>query len=90
MLRLCPRGQDNNDLFNCLYFNKLLNVLWVVLTEADMQDRQALGTRADTLASHHQMLAYDAGTAALAAVSLEEPEDEPVVAVVKPSDGKWQ
>jgi hypothetical protein len=23
MLRLCPRGQDNNDLFNYLYLNKL-------------------------------------------------------------------
>jgi hypothetical protein len=27
-----------------------------------MQDRQAMGTRADTLAAHHQRLAHDAGT----------------------------
>jgi hypothetical protein len=36
MLRLCPRGQDNNDLFNYLFLNKLPRELQVLLTEADM------------------------------------------------------
>ncbi len=84
MLRLCPRGHVNNDLFNYLYLNKLPRELRFILTEADRQ------TSADTLAVHRQRLSHDAGTAALAAVSLEEPEDELVVAAVKPSDGKGQ
>jgi hypothetical protein len=89
MLRLCPRCQDNNDLFNYLYLNKLQRELRAILTKADRQDRQALGTRADTLAYHLQRMAHDAGTA-VAAFSLEEPEDEPVVAAVKPGGGNGQ
>ena len=41
MLRLCPRCQDNNDLFNYLYLNKLQRELRAILTKADRQDRQA-------------------------------------------------
>jgi hypothetical protein len=52
-----------------------------------MQDKQALGTRVDFFAAHHQRLAHDVG-AAVAAISLEEPEDKPVVAAVRPSGGK--
>jgi hypothetical protein len=49
-----------------------------------MQDKQALGARADSLAAHHaphQKLAHDAD-AAVAAVSLDDPEVKPVVAAV--------
>ncbi len=76
-------------MFNYLYLNKLQRELRVLLTKADIQDRQPLRTRADTLAYHLQRMAHDAGTA-VAAFSLKEPEDEPVVAAVKPSGGKGQ
>jgi hypothetical protein len=46
-----------------------------------MQDKQALGARADSLATHHQKLAHEAD-AAVAAVSLDDPEDKLVVAAV--------
>jgi hypothetical protein len=46
-----------------------------------MQDKQALGARRDSFAAHHQKLAHDAA-AAVAAVSLDDPEDKPVVAAV--------
>jgi hypothetical protein len=32
MLRLCPRGQDHNDLINYLFLNKLPRKLWVLLS----------------------------------------------------------
>ncbi len=38
MLRLCPRGQENNTFFNCLFFNKLPRELRILLSEADMAD----------------------------------------------------
>jgi hypothetical protein len=52
-----------------------------------MENKQALGARADSFTTHHQRLAHDA-SAAVAALSLERPEDKPVVAAVKPSSGK--
>jgi hypothetical protein len=41
MLRLCPRGQGNNDLFNYLYLNKLPRELQVLLSEVSMEDKQS-------------------------------------------------
>jgi hypothetical protein len=35
MLRLCPRGQENNAFFNCLNLNKLPRELRILLSEAD-------------------------------------------------------
>jgi hypothetical protein len=47
MLGLCPRGQENNAFFNCLFLNKLPTELRILLSEAEMADKQALGARAD-------------------------------------------
>jgi hypothetical protein len=55
VLRLCPRGQENNAFFNCLFLNKLPRELRILLSEADMADKQALGARADLFATHRPM-----------------------------------
>jgi hypothetical protein len=44
MLRCCPKGQENNVFLNCLFLNKLYRELRILLSEADMVDKQALGT----------------------------------------------
>jgi hypothetical protein len=49
MLRLCPRGQENN----CLLLNKPPRELRILLSEAEMVDKQALGARADLFAAHN-------------------------------------
>jgi hypothetical protein len=41
MLRLCPMGQENNAFYNCLFINKLPRELRILLSEADMADKQA-------------------------------------------------
>jgi hypothetical protein len=41
LLRLCPRGQENNAFFNCLFLNKLPRELRILLSEAEMADKQA-------------------------------------------------
>jgi len=90
MLLLCPRGQENNAFFNCLFLNKLPRELHILLSEADMADKQALGARADLFAAHNHKQAHDV-VAAVAAVSLLEPEgEETTVATVSPgaSSGK--
>ncbi len=53
MLRLCPGGQENNPFFNCLFLYKLPRELRILLSEAEMADKQALGTRADLFAAHN-------------------------------------
>jgi hypothetical protein len=68
MLRLCPRGQENNAFFNCLFLNKLPRELHILLSEADLADKQALGARADLFAAHNSKQAHDV-VAAVAAVS---------------------
>jgi hypothetical protein len=35
MIRLCPRGQENNNMFNYLFLNKLPRELRVPLSGAD-------------------------------------------------------
>jgi hypothetical protein len=50
MLRLCPRGQENNAFFNCLFLNKLPRELRILLSEAETGDKQALGARANLFA----------------------------------------
>ena len=71
MLRLCPRGQENNAFFNCLFLNKLPRELRILLSEADMADKQALGARADLFAAHNSKQAHDV-VAAVAAISLSD------------------
>ena len=84
MLRLCPRGQENNAFFNCLFLNKLPRELRILLSEADMADKQALGARADLFAAHNSKQAQDV-VAAVAAVSLSDHEgEETTVAAVRP------
>ncbi len=75
MLRLCSRGQENNAFFNCLFLNKLPRELRILLSEADMADKQALGARADLFAAHNSKQAHDV-VAAVAAVSSPEQEGE--------------
>jgi hypothetical protein len=41
MLCLCPRGQENNSFFNCMFLNKLPRELHILLSEADMVDKLA-------------------------------------------------
>jgi hypothetical protein len=36
-ISLCPRGQENNDLFNYQFLNKLTREHRVLISEADMQ-----------------------------------------------------
>ncbi len=59
MLRLCHRGQENNAFFNCLFLNKLPRELRILLSEAEMADKQALGARADLFAAHNSKQAND-------------------------------
>jgi hypothetical protein len=84
MLRLCPRGQENNAFFNCLFLNKLPRELRILLSEAEMADKQALGARADLFATHNSKQAHDV-VAAVAAVSSPEQEgEETTVAAISP------
>jgi hypothetical protein len=90
MLRLCPRGQENNAFFNCLFFNKLPRVLLILLSEAEMVDKQALGARADLFAAHNSKQAHDV-VAAVAAVSSPDQEgEETTVAAIRPRAGSRQ
>jgi hypothetical protein len=75
MLRLCPRGQENKAFFNCLFLKKLPRELRILLSEAEMADKLALGARADLLAAHNSKQAHDV-VAAVAAVSSPEQEGE--------------
>ena len=90
MLRLCPRGQENNAFFNCLFLNKLPRELRILLSEADMADKQALGARADLFTAHNSKQAHDV-VAAVAAISLSDQEaEETTVAAVRPGVGGGQ
>ncbi len=90
MLRLCPRGQENNAFFNCLFLNKLPRELRILLSEADMADKQAFGARAELFAAHNSKQAHDV-VAAVAAVSLSDQEgEETTVAAVRPGAGGGQ
>jgi hypothetical protein len=53
MLRLCPRGQENNALFSCLFLNKLHWELSILLLKADIADKKVLGARADLFTTHN-------------------------------------
>ncbi len=90
MLWLCPRGQENNAFFNCLFLNKLPRELRILLSEAEMADKQALGTRADLCATHNSKEAHDV-VAAVAAISSPEQEvEETTEAAIRPGAGSGQ
>ncbi len=80
MLRLCPSGQENNAFFNCLFLNKLPRELGILLSEADMADKQALGARVDLFAAHNSKQAHDV-VAVVAADPLLEQEGEDTTVV---------
>jgi hypothetical protein len=90
MLCLCPRGQENNAFFNCLCPNKLPRELRILLSEAEMADKQALGARVDLFAVHNSKQAHDV-VAAVAAVSSPDQEgEETTVAAIRPGAGSGQ
>jgi hypothetical protein len=90
MLRLCPRGQENNAFFNCLFLNKLPRELRILLSEAEMVDKQALGARADLFTAQNREQAHDV-VAAVATVSSPEQEgEETTVAAIRPGASSGQ
>ena len=90
MLRLCPRGQENNAVFNCLYLNKLPRELRILLSEADMADKQALGARADLFAAHNSKQAHDVVATVAAGPSSEQKGEDTTVAAVCPGASSGQ
>ncbi len=90
MLRLCPRGQENNAFFNCLFLNKLPWELRILLSEADMADKQVLGARADLFAAHSSKQAHDVVAAVAAGPSSEEEGEDTTVAAIRQGAGSGQ
>jgi hypothetical protein len=90
MLCLCRWGQEKNTFFNCLFLNKLLRELRILLSEANMADKQALGARGDLFTAHNSKQAHDI-EAMVATVSLLEQEgEETTVAAVSPGASRDQ
>ncbi len=89
MLHFCPRGQENNTFFNCWLLSKLPRELRILLLEADMADKQALGTRVGLFTAHNSKHAH-AMVAALTARSLQEQGEEPTVTAVHPGASSGQ
>jgi hypothetical protein len=90
MLRLCPRGQENNAFFNCLFLNKLPRELRILLSEADMADKQVLGTRANLFAAHNSKQAHDVVAAVAAGPSSEQEGEDTTVAAIRTGTGSGQ
>jgi hypothetical protein len=90
MLRLCPRGQENNAFFNCLFLNKLPMELRILLSEADMVDKQALDARSDLFATHNSKQAHDVVAAVAAVPSSEQEGEDTTVAAIHPGAGGGQ
>ncbi len=87
MLHLCPRGQENNTFFNCLFLNKLPRELCILLSEAD---KQALGARADLFTAHNSKQAHDVVAAVAAAPLLESEGEDTMVVAVRPGASSGQ
>jgi hypothetical protein len=90
MLRLCPRGQENNAFFDCLFLNKLPRELRILLSEADMADKQALGAKAYLFAAHNSKQAHDVVAAVAAGPSLDQEGEDTTVAAIRPGAGSGQ
>ncbi len=71
--------QEDNAFYNCLFLNKLPRELRILISEADVADKQALSARADSFVAQNSKLAHDL-VAVVAAVSFQEQEEE---------DHKW-
>jgi hypothetical protein len=89
MLRLCPRGQENNAFFNC-FLNKLPRELRILLSEAHMADKQALGARADLFTAHNSKQAHDVVAEVAAGPSSEQEGEDTTVAAIRPGAGSGQ
>ncbi len=87
MLRLCPRGQENNAFFNCLFLNKLPSELRILLLEVD---KPALGARADLFAAHNSKQAHDVVAAVATVLSSEQEGEDTTVAAIRPGAGSRQ
>jgi hypothetical protein len=70
MLRLFPMGLESSAFLNCLFLNKPSSKLHILLSETDMLDKQALGTRAVSFAAHNDVMVE------VATISLREQEGE--------------
>jgi hypothetical protein len=90
MLRLCPRGQENNAFSKCLFLNKLPRELRILLSEADMADKQALGARADLFTIHNSKQAHDVMAAVAAVPSSEQEGEDTTVAAIRSGAGRGQ
>ncbi len=90
MLRLCPRGQENNAFFNCLFLNKLPRELCILLSEADMADKQALGARADLFAAHNSKQAHNVVAGVAPVASPDQEGEEATVAAIRPGTSSGQ
>jgi hypothetical protein len=90
MQRLCHRGQENNAFFNCLFVNKLPSELRILLSDAEMADKQALGARADLLATHNSKQAHNVVAAGAAVPSPEQEGEETMVAAIRLGAGSGQ
>ncbi len=69
MLQICPRVEENSVFFNCLFLQKLLRALRILLLEVDMAYKRLFSKRADQICArntqlHHYMVA---------ALSLQQP-----------------
>jgi hypothetical protein len=84
MLCHCPRGQENNVFLNCLFLNKLPRELRILLSEADLADKQTLGARADLFAAHNSKQGHDVVAVVAAGPLLESEGEETTVAAVRP------
>jgi hypothetical protein len=84
MLCLHRWGQEKNTFLNCLFLNKLPRELRILLSEANMVDKQALGARGDLFTAHNSKQTHEV-EAMVATVSLLEQEgEETTVAAVSP------
>ncbi len=85
MLRICTRGEENLDFFNCHFLRKLPRDLCVLLSEADMAGQLVLSARADQIWAHDVELHHD--TVPIVSALAGEPEDG-AVAVVHGNRGR--
>jgi len=88
MIRLCPRGQENNVFFNTLFLSKLPRDLRTHMSGVPMADKQVVAAQVDQLWAHNSRLYHDAAVAAVAATpgkeltSGDETQEDGAVAAV--------
>jgi hypothetical protein len=76
MMKLCPRGEENNKFFWFLFIQRLPRELCVLLTEYNFGEPRELAAKADR---HWAMLSHQHGVVA----SLEASDDSETVAAVQ-------